>query len=159
MKSKFKISVLVPIFGFFLTSGLIIEIIFIIFKNAFTTSLAEILIVTLLFLLLFIFFTEIKQRILKITFEKNNFILNRFYGLGTSNKINDIEIEGFHKSILSTKYGRYNYIYLIKGNKKIAKISNQYHKNFGDLSREIEKRYKNLGFINSNFISELKDIF
>ena len=43
--------------------------------------------------------------------------------------------------------------------KKHRKISNQYHKNFTELSIEIKKRYKDLGYINSGFISEIKDIF
>ena len=84
--------------------------------------------------------------------------INRFFGIKNPIFINNEEIKGFHNSIVTTKYGSYNYIYLVKGNKKIAKISDQYHKNFKELSNEIEKRYENLGFINSNFISELKDI-
>ena len=46
----------------------------------------------------------------------------------------------------------------MKGNKKIAKISNQYHSNFKELKQEIENKYKDLGFIKSSFISEIKDL-
>jgi phosphorylcholine metabolism protein LicD len=103
-------------------------------------------------------FIELKDKIIAIKFEENGIKINRFCGVKNPIFIDNKQIEGFHNSIVTTKYDRYNYIYLMKGNKKIAKISNQYHKNFEDLSREIEKKYKNLGFINSNFMSELKDM-
>jgi hypothetical protein len=107
----------------------------------------------------FLFFIELKDKIIAIKFEQNGIMINRFCGVQNPIFIDNKEIQGFHNSIVATKYGRYNYIYLIKGTKKIGKISNQYHKNFGDLSREIEKRYKNLGFTNTTLISELKDMF
>ncbi|WP_395054495.1 hypothetical protein [Flavobacterium sp.] len=47
---------------------------------------------------------------------------------------------------------------MIQNNKKIAKISNQYHNNFIDLSLEIKKRFKDLGSTNSGFVSEIKDM-
>ncbi len=102
---------------------------------------------------------ELKDKIIAIKFEQNDIKINRFCGIKNPIFIDNKEIEGFYNSIVTTKNGSYNYIYVMKGNKKIAKISEQYHKNFNDLSSEIEKRYKNLGFINSNFISELKDMF
>ena len=104
-------------------------------------------------------FIELKDKIIAIKFDENGIKIKRFCGVNNATFIDDKQIDGFHNSIVTTKYDRYNYIYLMKGNKKIAKISNQYHVNFGDLSREIEKKYKNLGFINSNSISELKDMF
>jgi len=68
-------------------------------------------------------------------------------------------IDGFHNSIVETKYGSYDCIYLMSKHKKVAKISNQYHKNFDKLALEIKKKYKDLGYFNTGFISEIKDIF
>ncbi|MGL2964671.1 hypothetical protein ACSVH2_12685 [Flavobacterium sp. RSB2_4_14] len=47
----------------------------------------------------------------------------------------------------------------MRNNKKVAKVSNQYHKNFNELSIEINKQYKDLGYINTGIISEFKDFF
>ncbi len=158
MKSKFKIGSYFTLIFLFFSTVLLIKILFD-FDTTFNSKFAGSFVVLLLFFVVFIIFIELKDKIIAITFEQNSVIINRFCGLKNPVFFDDKEIEGFHKSIVTTKYGRYNYIYLMKGNKKIAKISNQYHKNFGDLSSEIEKRYKNLGFINSNLTSELKDMF
>lgn len=104
-------------------------------------------------------FFEFRNKIIKVEFINNQFRINRFFGLTNTKIIDDKIIDGFYNSILETKYGSYNYIYLMSNNKKIIKISNQYHKNFKELSIEIKKRYIDLGYINSGFISEIKDIF
>ncbi|MBX9808617.1 MAG: hypothetical protein K2X95_12590 [Flavobacteriaceae bacterium] len=148
---------MILIFLFF-TTGLFIKILFN-FNTTFNSKFAGIFVISLLFFVIFIMFIELKDKIIAIKFEENGIKINRFCGIKNPTFIDNKQIDGFHNSIVTTKYDRYNYIYLMKGNKKIAKISNQYHKNFGDLSREVEKKYKNLGFINSNFISELKDMF
>jgi phosphorylcholine metabolism protein LicD len=159
MKSKFKtISYFILTFFIFFIGFLVI--ILVDFKTVFNSKIAGSILVLLIFFSAFLIFIELKDKIIAIILEHNSVIINRFCGLTNPVFFYDKEIEGFHNSIVTTRrYGRYNYIYLMKGNKKIAKISNQYHKNFGDLSREIEKKYKNLGFINSNFMSELKDMF
>lgn len=157
MESKFKIvSYFILLFLLF-TTGLFIKILFD-FTTTFNSKFAGIFVVILLFFVVFIIFIELNDKIIAIKFEQNDIKINRFCGIKNPVFIDNKEIEGFHNSIVTTKYGSYNYIYLMKGNKKIAKISDQYHKNFKELSSEIEKRYKNLGLINSNFISELKDI-
>lgn len=158
MKSKFKIDSYFTLLFFIFFIGFLIKIL-LDFKIVFNSKFAGSLVTILMFFVAFLIFIELKDKIIAVKFEENSIIINRFCGLKNSIFFDNKEIEGFRNSIITTKYGRYNYIYLMKGNKKIAKISEQYHKNFNDLSSEIEKRYKNLGFINSNLISELKDMF
>jgi glucan phosphoethanolaminetransferase (alkaline phosphatase superfamily) len=158
MESKFKIvSYFILLFLFFST-GLLIKILFD-FATTFNSKFAGSLVVLLLLFVVLIIFIELKDKIIAIKFEQNGIKINRFCGIKNPIFINNKEIDGFHNSIVTTRNGSYNYAYLMKGNKKIAKISEQYHKNFKELFSEIEKKYKNLGFINSNFISELKDMF
>ena len=104
-------------------------------------------------------FGEIRLKIISINIDKNKIEIKRYFGLRKIISINDNEINGFYSSLIMTKNGAYDCIYLMKENKKIAKISNQYHKNFNELSIEIKKKYKDLGFVKSGFTSEIKDIF
>lgn len=158
MKSKFKIiSYFIPLFFLFLI-GLFINTI-INFESVFTTTYGGLFVVGLLFISIIMMFFEFKSKIVNVEFIASQFKINRFFGLSNSKIIDDKIIDGFHNSIVKTKYGSYDYIYLMSNNKKIIKISNQYHKNFMQLSIEIKKRYKDLGQINSGFISEIKDIF
>ena len=158
MQSKFKIVSFFVLLFILSATGLLINTLFN-FSTTFNSKFAGIFVLVLLFFGILIGLIELKDKIIAIKFEQNGININRYFGVQNSVFINDKEIEGFYKSIVTTKYGSYNYLYLMKKNKKIAKISDQYHKNFRDLSCEIEKKYKNLGFINSNFISELKDMF
>ena len=158
MKSKFKIiSYFIPIFFLFLI-GLLINLIINI-KSAFTSNYGALFVISLLFFSIIMVFFEFRNKIINVEFINNQFKINRFFGLTNTKVINDKDIQGFYNSIVKTKYGYYDYIYLISNNKKVVKISNQYHKNFTELSMEIKKRYKDLGYINSGFISEIKDIF
>lgn len=158
MKSKFKIiSYFIPIFFLFLI-GLFINTIINI-ETVFTSIYGGLFVVGLSFISIIMIFFEFKSKIVNVEFISSQFKINRFFGLRNSKIIDDKIIDGFHNSIVKTKYGSYDYIYLMSNNKKIVKISNQYHKNFIELSIEIKKRYKDLGYINSDFISEIKDIF
>jgi hypothetical protein len=158
MESKFKIiSYFIPIFILFLI-GLFINIIVNI-KSAFTSIYGGLFVVSLLFFSILMLFFEFRNKIIKVEFINNQFKINSFFGLTNTKIIDDKIIDGFYNSILETKYGSYDYIYLMSNNKKIIKISNQYHKNFKELSEEIKIRYKDLGFVNTGFISEIKDIF
>ena len=158
MKSKFKIiSYFIPILFLFSIVTLINVIINI--KSAFTSIYGGLFVIIILAFSVFIIFFEFKSKIIEIEFLDNQIKINNFFGLTNTKIIDDKIINGFYNSIVKTKYGSYNYIYLTSNHKKIVKISDQYHKNFTELSIEIKKRYKDLGYINSGFISEIKDIF
>ena len=128
-------------------------------ETVFTSIYGGLFVVSLLFISIIMMFFEFRNKIIKIEFTINQLKIHRFFGLIHVQTIESNRIDGFHNSIVKTKYGIYNYIYLMNNHKKVAKISNQYHKNFTELSIEIKKRYKDLGYINSGFISEIKDIF
>lgn len=158
MKSKFKIiSYFFPILFLFSVGVLINAIVNI--KSGFTSIYGGLFVIIFLAFSVFMLFFEIRNKIIKIEFIYNQLIINRFFGLTNTEVLNNEIIEGFYNTILETKFGSYNHIYLISKHKKVAKISNQFHKNFDDLSDEIKKRYRDLGYINSGFISEIKDIF
>ena len=158
MKSKFTYFIILPIILilFLLT---VIPIIAFNINTAFNSKVAGMFIVFLLIFTLFMFYTDSKQKIISVELKNNKMIINRFFGLNKSEEFLDNQIDGFNSSIVPTKSGSYNYIYIICKNKKIAKISDQYHKNINEMKSEIEKKYKYLGYKDSGIISELKDMF
>ena len=80
--------------------------------------------------------------------------------MGFANTYQIDEISGFKTSILSAKGTCYEYLYLMIGEKKIAKISDFYHGNYKELKRYIiSKGIKNMGVVWFSNRQELKDIF
>ena len=158
MKSKFKI-ISYFFFCFFLISTTFYIRILINFKSTFNSFYAGFFVVALMLLVLLVCICELRDKIIEIEFINNQLKIKRFFGIGVVYFFDDKFFDGFYNSTVITKYGSYNYHYLMKEGKKVAEISNQYHKNFDELSEEIKKRYKYLGYINSGFISEIKDIF
>ena len=158
MKSKFKIN------SYFFLFILLIEIILFVslilnFESTFNTKIGGLLVLILFFCLIFIFSIEIKNKMDYINIEYNQIIIKKLIYLGKIKKYSDSEIDGFTFSKYESNYGCYNYIYLIRNKEKILTISDQYHKNFKELSIEIKRKYKDLGFVKQGFITELKDSF
>lgn len=102
-------------------------------------------------------FFELRDKVIFVKFENSSIKIKRFIGIFKSQNINNIKITGFYNSSVKTGFGRFNYLYLMIDNKKIAKISNQYHKNYEELKGEIERKHKDLGFIKTGLLSEFKD--
>ncbi|MFY8180993.1 MAG: hypothetical protein ACOVLG_04390 [Flavobacterium sp.] len=158
MKSNFRlIAYFIPLF-LLISVGLFVNILFK-FNSTFTSFLPGIFVVSLLFISIIVFFIEFRDKVIKVELINNQLKIHRFFGLMHIQTIDSNFIDGFHNSIVETKYGSYDYIYLMSKHKKVAKISNQYHKNFDELAIEIKKKYKDLGYFNTGFISEIKDIF
>jgi hypothetical protein len=88
----------------------------------------------------------------------NNQIEKKNY-LGFRQKYDFRDFNGFQTSIISSKSGRFEYLYFIKDNKKIIKISEAYHKNYFDLKEKISVDLKDLGEIQFSYIDEFKEIF
>lgn len=158
MKSNFRlIAYFIPLF-LLISIGFYIYIIFK-FNSTFKSFLPGIFVVSLLFISIIIVFIEFRDKVIKVEIINNQLKIHRFFGLMHIQTIDNNFIDGFYDSIVETKYGSYDYIYLMSKHKKVAKISNQYHKNFDELAIEIKKTYKYLGYFNTGFITEIKDIF
>jgi len=130
------------------------------FKTTFTSIYGGIFVVSLTSLVCLFSVFEMKNKIIKIEFINNQLKINRYFGIGNPIFIENNLIDGFYNCIAHNKKGTYEYIMIIKGNKKFAKIACDYYKNYEELKFEIHKKYKHLGSKNSNDITtELKDSF
>ena len=69
------------------------------------------------------------------------------------------EFDGFETTVASSKYGDYEYLYLIKAGRREIIISEFYHSNYFELKNFIEKKVMNLGYKPINLIAVFKEIF
>lgn len=112
------------------------------------------------FVWIWLVFGEIRSQTISIKMDGRSFVIKRYLGLGTSRCFDLSDITGFKTSILSSKSGNYEYLYLMLGTKKIAKLSEFYHSNYKELKRYIVSRnIKNAGFEPFSYRQEFKDIF
>ncbi len=110
-----------------------------------------------LYVWIFLVFGEFRNKIIVISLY-NNEIKKKNY-LGLKRKYNYKDFDGYQTSILTAKGQSYEYLYFIKDNKKIIKISEYYHKNYFDLKNEISAHLFFLGEVKSSLIDEIKEIF
>jgi hypothetical protein len=112
------------------------------------------------FVWVWLIFGELRTKTISIEIKGRTFVIKRYLGLGTSRRFDLGDISGFKTSILSSKSGSYEYLYLMVGSKKIAKLSEFYHSNYKELKRYIVSMdIKNAGFEPFSNRQEFKDIF
>lgn len=158
MKSKFTFSAyLIPIIVIvFLTFGITIII------NKWPINFNEIKLVGYLIILSFIFpmilfiFGELRQKFIRIVIDRNTISKQNFLG---NTKYDFSDFDGFQTSLITTKNGVFEYLYLVKENKKIIKISEQYHKNYFDLKSMIAGKTTFLGEIKFKYWDEIAEMF
>lgn len=107
----------------------------------------------------FILYTTLRTKVITVSINETEISVKRFLGLGPEKKYRIKDLDGFHLSKVEIKRGYYDCIYIIYKNKKVAKISNFYHDNYDYFLNRVEDHLKDLGFTESDFITELKDAF
>ncbi len=113
--------------------------------------------VALLFTLIWLVFGELRTKIISVTID-HQYIEKKNY-LGWYQKYHFKDFDGFETSILVSKGASHEYLYLVKNNRKIIKISEAYHKNYNELKNRISLHSKDLGEVQFSYIDELKEIF
>lgn len=112
----------------------------------------------IIFTVSYLVFGELRTKYINVELNKNEIIVKRFFGL-KAERYRVSEIEGWKYSLLPSRGGTYEYLYLYKNNKKQIKISEFYHKNYKQLKSEIQAQYKSLGYEKFSYLDELKEIF
>lgn len=114
----------------------------------------------LIFIWVWMFFGELRTKVIHIDLQQDSVKIRRYLGLGVAKTYYFGDITGFKTSILSSKSGSFEYLYLITDNRKIAKLSGFYHSNYQELKQYIVSRnIKNIGFESFSNLQELRDIF
>ena len=113
--------------------------------------------IVFLFTWIWLVFGEFRTKVIEVTIE-NNTIEKKNY-LGLNQRYNFKDFDGFQTSILTSKGDSFEYLYLIKDNRKVIKISEAYHRNYAELKNRIGTNSKDLGEIKFSYIDELKEMF
>lgn len=108
---------------------------------------------------IWLLFGELRNKMVSITIDDHSISARKFAGLSESKKYHFSSIDGFKISVLSSRGADNEYLYIMKGKRKLIKISDFYHKNYQELKEQIELKTTNLGYENFSYIDEIKEIF
>ncbi len=160
-KSKFRLWVLLP----YLLLFLIPCFLYFIISTAAAPPAAKPFFIVYLVSALFIFtwiwavFGELRTKAVTVIIDGEDIKVRIFGGLSAEMHFRLDEFDGFKTTILSSRQGDYEYLYLIKKNKKIIKLSQFYHRNYEQLKQLISLKTKDLGFEKFSYRREFKEIF
>ncbi len=162
MKTKFKIKGYLPLLLSIVLSAIIVNFIIEFFTNPFYQKKPLVTLIVLTFFLLtlaWLILGEVKNKFIIVEFSDEKITIAKMGGLLSKKEISPAEIEGWKYSILTSRGGNDEYLYLYSNGKKIAKISEFYHKNYGEIKQYVKSKYKNLGFEQFSYLDELKEMF
>lgn len=161
MTTKFKLKAFFPLLCIPpIIFGLVNYIYFALDKTMPTPPLFGLpLILLLTFTLLWLFFGEFRTKMIKVVLNDDHLLINKFGGLSIAKKYFYKDLDGFKTSILRSRGGDNEYLYFIKDNKKVGKISDFYHKNYLELKTEISSKLDDLGIEKFSYKDELKETF
>ena len=111
-----------------------------------------------MYLIVWVGYGELRTKAVHIIFDGRTIYMRRFYGLGRSTYFDMADFDGYSTSILMAR-GRYEYLYLKLGKKKMIKLSEFYHWNYLALKEHIAQRMTYLGYEEFSFKTEMKEIF
>ena len=113
-----------------------------------------------LFVWAWLFFGEMRTKVISVEIYPNAINVRRYLGLWFNKSFPVGGFDGYKTSIIPSRSGNYEYLYLIIDGEKIIKISEFYHANYKELKRTLlTKNIKNLGFEPYSSLGELKEIF
>ena len=127
------------------------------FEKTFTGVGGGIFVVTILiwFNLIFLF-TAFK--IQNVTLNDKHIIIKDFLGWGIDKEHNIAKTFGYYKASNQYKGNVNNYIYIVNGNKKLAKLCDEYHLNFAEMEHFLENNLTYLGTVHTNIFSDFKSV-
>lgn len=158
MHSRFKLFPMILILGLSFCFVFIIIDSLINFNTVFTSLEAGIFIYIFIgFAIIFLSY-ELRKKVIKVDFENDKLIVQYFLGLSAPKRFKYSDIDGFKTSKVYSKLGTFNYLYIMVGKNKIAILSDFYHSNYSFLLIESQENLTNLGYVSTNFFSELNDI-
>jgi hypothetical protein len=161
IQSKFRFTVCFPLLIMLI---IIATTCFIIFDAIKDGSIPVLVVYFILSIAMFFFFAwallgELKKKVNSVKIENSTIISKNYLGLGSSQKISFDAFEGFTTSILSTTSNDYEYLYLMKDDKKTIILSEFYHRNYSELKKTLQSKTKFLGDKPFSMSREIKEIF
>jgi hypothetical protein len=160
MVSKFSYNILGVIICFIMVSGVLIALIIVsIIPGPPPLAFMSVAVLIPILMLTWLVFGEFRTKAIAITLNTDHLIIRRYFGFGKPETIYYNNLDGFENSELASINMMYEYLYFVKGNKKIAKLSAYYHRNYAELKQDVNTKLKDLGEINFSYWNEVKEIF
>lgn len=161
MKSKFRTWTYLP---FLLAIFLMVYSAFVLRVAIFETEAAALLIYVGLFTFMIIVWTwvvfgELRTKTLVIHLDGDSIVVRGFLGFGPVTRFELRAFDGFTTSLLPSRYRDFEFLYLMKDNKKLVKISGFYHSNYHEMKQYLAERIVYLGDTPYSFMEELKEVF
>ncbi len=104
-------------------------------------------------------FGELRTKMIKIVIERDLISVRGFGGLLRKSEYSLSDFDEFRTTKIFSDGNINEYLYLIKRNRKIIKLSQAYHKNYAELKAAIQLQVEDLGYEQFNFMDEIKEIF
>ena len=160
LKSKFKLWAFFPIILLVIATALLIFTLSAFFtRHSLSLPGAILLLVFFFFIWIWSLFGELRTKVIKVEIRDKEISVSGYLGMGAKKIFTYSEIEGFETAILPSKYDTYEFLYIIKNGKKIIKISEFYHRNYGDLKFALSDKVRSLGQKNYSLFRDVKEIF
>lgn len=102
---------------------------------------------------------ELRKRACRVFISPEQIGASSIFGFVGKSSYALSEIDGFKTIIFPSKYGQYEYLFLMKDNARIMVISQYYHKNYAELKAVISRRLKFIGNEPFHFSKELAEFF
>ncbi len=113
----------------------------------------------LLFSCVYLILGELRTKALKIAIHGNIVEKKAFLGFGRKVTYDLSDFDGFQTCDIATKNVVHEYLYLMKGDRKVVKISQAYHSNYRALKEAIVSGMPNKGHIRFWFWDEVTEVF
>ena len=107
--------------------------------------------------IVFLALIEIKHKFIVVEFKENQTISKKYCGLHTIT-FNNSEIKGWSDSLVHSKNGTYEYLYLYVNKKRIVKISEFYHRNYFITKDYVKANFNYLGYEEYSMTKEIKEM-
>lgn len=157
IKSKFKSRAYLPVV--MLIAALLVTVgHLIMFKRSFTGSIPGKIVYFIMGMILFSLISKVRTKTVKVSFANNIITVKQVLGLGQKHQAWLADVTGYYTSTVSNRYKEFDYIYIMQGKRKIAKISTQYHSNYNDMAAYVKANFRYLGNYKTTFLTEITDL-
>jgi hypothetical protein len=104
-------------------------------------------------------FDEVRTKAIKVIIGKNQISVRGYFGFGSETTYFLSDFDRFITSQVPTKYRTFEYLYLLKDNKRLIKLSEYYHKNYEELKQAISEEVDYSGDQPFRMSQEVKEMF
>ena len=160
IRSGFRFRAFLPLILVILVTGLLCFLFSRIFVTGHQPSpVGYFFICISLFTWTWLVFGELRTKAISVTLDNGSITTTNFFGLGVKRQFGFKDFDGFKTCLLPSNAGTYEYLYLVKRNRKVVKLSEFYHRNYDEFKYVFQQKLKFFGREPFNIVTEVSEIF